>query len=514
MPGTHHPETTGLLPADASTLAPTGKLFGLSPPGGKLAPTPKGFSSDFFTFRKIEELTRTEVIVFVIPARMARHVRSNQWTMPRKTLLVIAPGLPAFDRHAGSRRLYSWLGILAAEYDIALYVLEPRMGGDSRRYAQAVRALGITIHSPQETDLAVLARQIDHGVVFEFFHTAERLLPYLRLLRPDLPMAVSCADLHYVREGRGAVFAEHPMLAKTRARRTRWRELATYERADMIVALTEDERRALLLARPDTVTAVVPTTHRVAREVPAFGQRIPRSMLFVGGFRHPPNVDAMLFFCRRVLPLVRRSLGEVKVTIVGDAPPREIVALSSPEITVTGWVPDVQPYLASHCVSVAPLRFGAGLKGKIVEAMAAGLPVVTTSVGAEGMELAHGRTALIADSPEEFARAIVDLCLDPDLHARVSRNSLDHARARWHPSEVAPKLLEALARLRTMRPKRLSAVERALARSRTAYERSGTPARLVRLGAILLWYRLRVLSCLRRAKKVGPMELPDTRIRV
>ena len=204
----------------------------------------------------------------------------------------------------------------------------------------------------------------------------------------------------------------------------------------------------------------------------------------------------MLFFCREVLPLVRRSLPDVTVTIVGDAPPREVMALSSAETTVTGWVPHVEPYLASHCISIAPLRFGAGLKGKIMEAMGTGLPVVTTSVGAEGMELVHGATALIADSPEVFAGSIVRLCTDQDLHARLSRNSLEHARARWDPSEVAPRLLETMARLPTLRPKRLGAIDRLLFRGRDTYQSSGVSAGVDRLASILRWYcvRLRTTS--------------------
>lgn len=419
--------------------------------------------------------------------------------MPKKKLLVVAPGLPEFDRNAGSRRLYSWLRILVSEYDIAFYMLQRRIRGDSKRYAQALRALGAKIHTPEETPLTLLAQQIDHGVLFEFFHTAERLLPYLRLLRPDLPMVVSCADLHYVRESRASAYADHPMMAMARARQTRRRELGTYGRADMVVTVTEDDRRGLLRAAPDTVAAVVPTSYPVARDVPAFSQRIPGSILFVGSFRHAPNADAMLFFYRHVLPLIQRSLRGVAVTIVGDAPPREVRALSSAEITVTGWVPDVTPYLASHCISVAPLRFGAGLKGKIVEAMATGLPVVTTPVGAEGMELVHGSTALIAESPEAFARAVVRLCTDHNLHARLSRESLEHARARWDPGVVAPTLLETMARLPALRPKRLRAVDRVLVRASAKYDSSGVPAQFHRLSSLLRWYGGRVRAELTRA---------------
>jgi Glycosyl transferases group 1 len=241
---------------------------------------------------------------------------------------------------------------------------------------------------------------------------------------------------------------------------------------------------------------VVPSACTVVRDAPSFAQRRPRSVLFVGGFRHSPNVDAMLYFCRRILPLVRRSLLGVTVTIVGDAPPKEVTALSSGQVTVTGWVPRVEPYLASHCLSIAPLRFGAGLKGKIVEAMGAGVPVVTTSVGAEGMELAHGGTALIADSPETFADSIVRLSTDPDLHARLSRSGLAHARARWDPSAVTPKLLETMARLPALRPKRLGIVDQFLVRGRASYESSRMPTRFARAPSLLRWYgaRLRTIG--------------------
>jgi glycosyltransferase involved in cell wall biosynthesis len=416
--------------------------------------------------------------------------------MTKKTLLIVAPKPPDFDRHAGSRRLYSWLRILAAEYNVILHALHRLVDRDSKRYADALRELGVETHAADRTTLAQLAARIDHGVLFEFFHTAERLLPYLRLLRPDLPMVVSCADVHHVRESRAAAHADHPIMARARAWRTRTREVGVYGRADMVIALTADDRRALQRVVPGAVTAVVPTTYPVASDVPNFTQRSPRSVLFVGGFRHSPNVDAMLFFCRQILPLVRRSLPDVTVTIVGDAPPKEVMALSSARVTVTGWVPRVEPYLASHCLSIAPLRFGAGLKGKIVEAMGTGVPVVTTSVGAEGMELVHGGTALIGDSPQTFADCIVRLCTDQDLHARLSRSGLDHARARWDPSVVTPRLLEVMARLPALRRKRLGAVGGLLVRGRMGYESSGIPIQLERSSSLLRWYcaRLRTMS--------------------
>ena len=351
--------------------------------------------------------------------------------MAKKTLLVVAPGLPEFDRHAGSRRLYSWLRILATEYHVALHVLQTRINEDSKRYAEALRALGVEIFPagtrrwpvwPGASITACSSSSFTpRNACSRLCGSCGRICPW-----PSPPRIFTTFE--------SRAPPSMPIIPPWRERKRGSRaggSLACTERADLVLTVTEDDRRELLRAAPDTVTAVVPNTYPIATDVPVFSQRIPRSLLFVGGFRHSPNVDAALFFCRQVLPLVRRSLPDVTVTIVGHAPPKEVQALASANVTVTGWVPHVEPYLASHCISIAPLRFGAGLKGKIVEAMGAGLPVVTTSVGAEGMELVHGRTALIADSPEMFAASVVRLCTDPDLHATTSGNGLEHARARW-----------------------------------------------------------------------------------
>src|SRR5713101_178456 len=118
--------------------------------------------------------------------------------------------------------------------------------------------------------------------------------------------------------------------------------------------------------------------------------------------------------------------------------------------------------------------------------------------GAEGMELVHGSTALIAEYPEAFARAVVRLCTDHVLHARLSRNGLEHARARWDPAVVAPKLLETLARMPTLRTKRLRTVDRVRVRARATYDSSGVPARFNRLSSLRRWYYGRLREVLTR----------------
>ena len=122
-----------------------------------------------------------------------------------------------------------------------------------------------------------------------------------------------------------------------------------------------------------------------------------RDYLFIGGFQHRPNIDAVLFFVQKIYPLVSEHLPDAKFYIIGGKPPPEIVALATERIIVTGLQRDVRPFFDSVRLSIAPLRFGAGVKGKINQSMAFGVPVVATSLAIEGMELTARQEILVAD---------------------------------------------------------------------------------------------------------------------
>jgi len=398
---------------------------------------------------------------------------------------VVAPFVPDFDRVAGSLRFFTMLRILSREYRI-IFLGHVRPEGE--RYVAALTTLGVEFHHAAFTNVEGLLPQIETGVLCEFYHQAEEILDIVRLLRGDLPIVVDSVDLHFVRQSRAAPYAALPARAERRALRTRRRELGVYRRADAVIVVTETDKRTLLECMSDSRMAVVPTIHQEADEVPEFHDRTPNSLLFVGGFEHSPNVDAVLFFCREILPLIRRSVAHVTVTIVGDCVPDEVQSLASATVTVTGWVPDVKPYLHKHLVSIAPIRFGSGMKGKVGEAMANGLPVVVTKVAAEGMELTHGITALIADSAEEFADAVTRLLSDQPLHGRLSTNGRHAARTRWSEAVVTEHLLALMRTLPQLTPKRLSVHRRGLAVIWLLLRKAGVHRLLRRLQARrILW---------------------------
>jgi glycosyltransferase involved in cell wall biosynthesis len=388
----------------------------------------------------------------------------------RGTLLVVAPVAPDFDRHAGGLRFLTMLRIFSREYRICF------LGGSTpggERHVTALRSLGVDFYDAASTTFEDLLPQAEVGVFFEFYRSAEDVIDTVRLQRRDLPVVVDSVDLHFVRELRAAPYADRPDIAKQQALDTRSRELEVYRKADAVVVVTESDKQILQRVVPNSRVAVVPTIHAVAAEVPPFHDRKPRSLLFVGGFTHAPNVDAVLFFCKDILPLIRRVLPDITLTIVGDGAPNAIRDMASDIINIAGWVPDVKPYLDTHLISIAPLRFGSGIKGKVSEAMANGVPVVVTKVAAEGMDLQDGVAALIADSADDFAKAVTRLLTDQILYERLSINGRRIVAARWSEPVVAQHLLALMRALPDLELKRASVRKRVKWTARRLLRRMG-----------------------------------------
>ncbi len=227
------------------------------------------------------------------------------------------------------------------------------------------------------------------------------------------------------------------------AEETRRREQAIYSAADALVAVSEPDAEELRRLAPDVPRFVISNIHAPVGPTPDFDAR--QGLIFVGSFPHIPNVDAVLDFHRSTWPLVRRALPAPRLTVVGTKPPDSVLALQSPEVEVTGWVPEVAPYADRARVSIAPLRYGAGVKGKIGEALSRGLPVVTTSIGAEGMDLRDGEHALVADRAEDFAAAIARVHEDRDLWERLSRAGRTHIESRLGLDAARADVLRLLA---------------------------------------------------------------------
>lgn len=269
-------------------------------------------------------------------------------------------------------------------------------------------------------------------------HATSRWLDLIRECAPRVPIAYDTVDLHWLREARRAGAAEGAdgLTIGPRAKVLRELELALIRATDATLVVSAEEQTQVEADVPGAVVRVVPNVNEVRHDIPPAGER--RGVMFIGGFEHTPNTDATIRLVRRVMPRVWSALGDVPVTIVGGSAPAEVRELASPLVDIAGWVPDVDPVFDQARAMVAPLTYGAGLKGKVTQSLAAGLPVVTTPVGAEGLTGVDHEPLLIGSDDRELADLVIRVLSDDDLWAELSQ-----AGQRLAAERCSPKLMTA-----------------------------------------------------------------------
>jgi glycosyltransferase involved in cell wall biosynthesis len=364
------------------------------------------------------------------------------------------------DRASGDLRFFNLMSCMAERHEVTLCAYKMREGQEDREaatYRRTLRERGIAVRLGNPW--AAFTTDVFDAVWFEFHFAARSYLKQARFCQPNARILVDSVDVHFNR-----------LLTKARltndekdfhaARRMKRRELRAYAGADVVLAVTEDDAAILRKELRDLVVEVVPNIHPVPPLEDKWSAR-SKSLLFVGNFRHDPNVDAVLYFCREILPLVNAEIDGVRVKIVGSNPPEEIRKLAGERVEILGFVPDLESVLRVSDISIAPLRYGGGMKGKVGEAMAFGLPVVTTDFGIEGFGARAGVQVLIGNSPQSFAEAVVQLLRDSDLYSRVRRDAWEFINRRYSLAVVGDRLLRILDRLHTYPKKALSQRARA-----------------------------------------------------
>jgi GT2 family glycosyltransferase len=346
-------------------------------------------------------------------------------------ILIIDAQTPRPDHDSGSLRLVNLMRLLREEGAHVVFLPADRHRVEP--YATQLQHLGIEAwHAPFAARPPAWLRE--HGARFDAVmvsrhYVAREFLPLLRTHAPQARLIFDTVDLHYLRERRGAEVAGDAALARA-AERTRALELAMIAEADTTLVVSEVERALLRTDAPDARVEILSNLHRVAGAGRSFAERA--GLVFVGGFRHPPNVDAVRWFVDAVFPRVRARLPEVEFHCIGSHTPPEIEALAAhPGVIVHGHVADIAPFMDGARIAVAPLRYGAGVKGKINLSMAHGQPVVATACAVEGMHLRDGEDVLVADDPQAFADALVRLYEDEALWTRLARNGLDNVAAHF-----------------------------------------------------------------------------------
>lgn len=361
----------------------------------------------------------------------------------RGCMLVIDDTVPEPARDSGSLRRMAILELLHAMGWQVL--LAPDDGRADEADFDRLGACGVRILSrPWTRDLAGWLRT--HGcdldaVMLCRAGLAETWLPLVRRLAPGARVLFDTVDLHFLREGRAAALARQTALLR-QAEASKRRELALVGACDVTFVVSPYERDLLVQEVPGAQVERLSNIHVVHGRKGAYAAR--RDLVFLGGFGHPPNADALRWFAAQILPQLHAHDPGLRLHVLGDMPDAARRELDAPGLLLHGRVEDLAPFMDGCRVSVAPLRFGAGVKGKVNMAMSHGLPVVATRVAAEGMHLEHERDVLIADDAPDFAAAILRAYHDPELWLRLSEGGLENVRRHFSPDAAAATLRRVL----------------------------------------------------------------------
>jgi O-antigen biosynthesis protein len=271
---------------------------------------------------------------------------------------------------------------------------------------------------------------------------ARKHIANARLYAPQSRIIFDTVDLHFLRMNREADLRQDPTLRVSADEKKR-QEYELIDEADETWVVSSFEQDLLGKERPNESVEIVSTIVDVPGSNTPFSLR--HDFLFIGSFQHTPNIDAVIFFTNEVYPLVKARLPGVRFYVIGDKAPPAVIALASENIIITGLQPDVRPYFDSVRLSLAPLRFGAGIKGKINQSMGFGVPVVATSLAVEGMFLTDREDVLIGDTPEDFARALIEVYGSEELWQHVSKNALEKTKASYSVEAARRKLKHLLS---------------------------------------------------------------------
>lgn len=339
----------------------------------------------------------------------------------RRRVLVIDHRQPQPDHDAGS---VTCVGLIDALIDNGYSVtFLPENVHHLQGYTQDLQRRGVQcIYAPFYRSVADYLKH--HGDRFDVILAFRVVvlaaaLPAIRRHCPQAKLIFHTSDLHFLREERDADLrgSGHEVAQARRAR-----ELELICAADCAIVHSTHEEEVVKALRPQARLYCFPLIQNVHGSARPFGER--RDYAFIGGYEHTPNVDAVVYFITEVLPLVAERLPDAVFKVVGSKLPDHLRAMAAPNVEMVGFVEDLGSVLDHVRLTIAPLRYGAGIKGKVGSSLSYGVPCVATPIAAEGMGLETGTDIMVADGPQAFADALVQAYTDEALWGRLSCNGM------------------------------------------------------------------------------------------
>jgi GT2 family glycosyltransferase/glycosyltransferase involved in cell wall biosynthesis len=359
--------------------------------------------------------------------------------------LVIDVEIPQPDKDAGSYAAVQEMRLLIAlGFKLTFVPTNMAYLGD---YTEQMERMGVEcVYAPFATSVDQVIET--RGAEFDLFYitrysVADMFIERIRSIAPNAKIVFNNADLHFLREIRAAIAAKNAE-ALPKALQTRDQELSVMRRVDVTLSYTETEAAVILSHNLDSSkVARCPWVIEVETKVKPFAGR--SGLAFLGNFRHPPNEEAVRYFISELMPALRRKTPGIVLRIYGANMPADLRKLAGDDVIVSGYVPDVAEVYQNCRIFVAPLQSGAGIKGKVIGALAAGIPTIMTSLAGEGVGISRGVEAVIADSASEWVAAVSMLYNDEKRWTDMSRHALQFARENFSFESGLKKMSAALA---------------------------------------------------------------------
>lgn len=368
-------------------------------------------------------------------------------------ILVLDDRVPFTDRGSGDPRMFKLLEQLAALWPSARVTLAAADGREAETYAEPLLDLGIEVVCPPVDWARWFGGRLFHysAVITSRGQNVERFEGHLNGTQPQALRAFDTEALSFRRYERMAEHAHDPAQKGELGRlaaQMRQIEIRALQESAVVFAVSEDEAAYISEIAPGTPTFTLPSFVEPLEAPPGFDER--SDIVFFGGFLAgpgSPNEDALLHLVAEVMPTLWELEPELVLHVVGADPTPAVLALHGERINVVGYVEDPAEWLAKTRVHVSPMRFGAGIRLRLLDTMAAGLPFVTSAVGAEGLPLGALRDRLVAEEPDEQAQLVHALYTDSKLWEQAQRELLSVVRQRFDLGTFRRELVRGMSHL-------------------------------------------------------------------
>ncbi len=339
------------------------------------------------------------------------------------TILMIDMQLPKPDIDAGSYAAYQEIKLIQSlGYHIKF--LSAHLEYD-KKYSRLLQNHGVEVlygpHYSSAKEAIVQNISMLSGVYITRYHIADYFLSLIKEHAPNLPIVFNNADLHFLREMREAEVA-NDLIAMEKANNTKQAEVNVMEQVDAVLSYNETEHEIItpLVKNPEKIFKC-PWVLAEKNTIPSYKER--SGISFLGGFNHAPNRQALDYFLSEIMPVLIKRVPKIKLFVYGSHLPDKYRAMSSDHIEFVGYVENLDDVFNQHRVFVAPLLAGAGIKGKVLEALSYGVPAVLSPIAAEATGHTHQETGFVVNHPQDWADCIANLIEDDALWHKLSKNS-------------------------------------------------------------------------------------------